>query len=533
MIRLGYSVLSVIVALIVVSTIPFVLSYESTTGNLNQPSTGDDFIIPSWIKNNAGWWADDLIDDSSFVSGLQWMISNDVIVLSPTEQGVSDGENIIPSWIKKTAGWWAGDEIHDVTFVSAIKYLIGEGIIIIEQEVEEVEESAEVVEELKEFHMIVNDHGCIFCTNWAHVGEEYHFHVEIFDEFRGNPIDGVTITAKIISKDGELRHDFGAITTEDGIYSGSIVIPNIDWYAGNIFSVTAAHNGFEKTIEKEFEVFNAQSGNSGVTMVGAGDCALVPPISLTQNGKPQGLAFSSDGTKMYTTGNPGADDGVWYYELDGPYCIATASFVEKFRTESADSTPTGVAFNPTGTKMFVVGKGSNPGDVYEYDLSTRWIPSSATLSYSFTVTEDNSPEDIHFNSNGKKMFIIGSQSDEVHQYTLSTPYELFSADHDYSLSVTSQEGGPAGIHFNPTGTKMFIVGNTGKEVNQYTLSTPFVLSSADHDSAFSVSSQEVNARAIWFDNTGKKMFVIGFAGDDINVYKLTVPFVLSSASFVS
>ena len=37
--------------------------------------------IPDWIKNNAGWWADGLIDDSSFVSGIQWLISNGIIIL--------------------------------------------------------------------------------------------------------------------------------------------------------------------------------------------------------------------------------------------------------------------------------------------------------------------------------------------------------------------------------------------------------------------------------------------------------------------
>ena len=26
--------------------------------------------VPDWIKNNAGWWADGTIDDSSFVSGI-------------------------------------------------------------------------------------------------------------------------------------------------------------------------------------------------------------------------------------------------------------------------------------------------------------------------------------------------------------------------------------------------------------------------------------------------------------------------------
>ena len=518
----------------VISTIPFVLPYEGNTGTLNQPL--GDFTVPSWIKNNAGWWADDLIDDSSFISGLQWMISNDVIVLPSTEQGESDGENVIPSWIKKTAGWWSGDEIHDITFVSAIRYLIVEGIIVIEREVEEIEETEDLVEnvELKEFHMIVNPFSCAFCTNWAQVGDEYYFQIETFDEFRGSHIDGVTITAKIISKDGELRHDFGMITTEDGIYWNKITIPSMDWYSMNTLSVTAEYNGFEKTVEKEFEVFRGKSTNSGITMKGAGDCALTSPVSLaTQNNKPQGLAFSNGGNKMFTTGNPGDADSVWYYLLDGPYCIATATFVYALNVESIDSTPTGVAFNPNGKKMFVTGKGSNPGHVHEYGMHVPFTISNASHTYSFTVTEDNSPEDIHFNSNGKKMFIVGSQSDQVHQYELSVPYTLSSASHTYTLSVQSQEEGPAGIHFNPTGTKMFIVGNNGNEVNEYTMHVPFTLSNATHTHAFNIGNEEINARAIWFDGSGKKMFIIGFTGDDVNVYKMTPGFQLSNATFVS
>ncbi|HXV66317.1 MAG TPA: hypothetical protein VD731_03675 [Nitrosopumilaceae archaeon] len=35
--------------------------------------------IPPWIKNNAGWWADDLIGDSDFVSGIQFLISEGIM----------------------------------------------------------------------------------------------------------------------------------------------------------------------------------------------------------------------------------------------------------------------------------------------------------------------------------------------------------------------------------------------------------------------------------------------------------------------
>ena len=37
--------------------------------------------VPDWVKNNAGWWADGLIDDRSFVSGIEWLVSNGIIVV--------------------------------------------------------------------------------------------------------------------------------------------------------------------------------------------------------------------------------------------------------------------------------------------------------------------------------------------------------------------------------------------------------------------------------------------------------------------
>ena len=37
--------------------------------------------IPTWVKNNAGWWADDLIGDSDFVSGIQYMITEGIMTI--------------------------------------------------------------------------------------------------------------------------------------------------------------------------------------------------------------------------------------------------------------------------------------------------------------------------------------------------------------------------------------------------------------------------------------------------------------------
>ena len=40
-----------------------------------------DYEIPTWIKNNAGWWATDQIDDSAFLKGIQYLVQNGIIVI--------------------------------------------------------------------------------------------------------------------------------------------------------------------------------------------------------------------------------------------------------------------------------------------------------------------------------------------------------------------------------------------------------------------------------------------------------------------
>jgi len=105
---------------------PIPLETASLTMNIGQAQTS----IPGWIKNNAGWWADGQIDDSSFVSGLQWLISNKIMTMPPTEQGVGS-DNVIPGWIKNNAGWWADGQIDDSSFVSGLQWLISNGIMTI------------------------------------------------------------------------------------------------------------------------------------------------------------------------------------------------------------------------------------------------------------------------------------------------------------------------------------------------------------------------------------------------------------------
>ena len=510
-----YLALSILAALIVVSTIPLVLSYEFSDA---------EFTVPSWIKNNAGWWADEQIDDDSFISGIQWLVTNDVIILPSIEQGTGDDENVIPRWIKSTAGWWAEDKINDATFIGAIKYLINEGIMVV-MEPEVVEETSTDIEEIVEmngFDFIVNDHNCALCTNWGYTGTQYYFQIKTFDEHRGSPIDGVTINAKIISKGGELRHDFGALTTEDGIYNGNITIPGgTEWFGENILSVTAEYNGIEKTIEKEFDVFYKKNAGSS--------CYNHSPLDITsQDTQPQGIAFNSDGRKLFIMGSHG--DKVIEYALAIAYCLDNLQYIRSFSVTSQEVLPTSVAFNADGTKMFTLGYTTGK-KVYEYTLSTGFDVSTASYaSDEFTVTtQDNKPQEIAFNDDGTKMFMVGDQKDKVWEYTLSTGFDVSTATGVDDFSIAGQETFVGGMAFNDDGTKMFVVGRDADAVFEYTLSTGFDVSSSSYVDSFSIADDEDQATGIAFNSAGTRMFIVGANGDEINVYNLSTGFDISTA----
>ena len=89
---------------------------------------GDD-KIPSWIKNNAGWWADGTVDDNSFLTGLEYLIQNNILTVLPQTNSFDSAENQIPSWIKNNAGWWADGTIDDDSFLIGIEWLVSNGII--------------------------------------------------------------------------------------------------------------------------------------------------------------------------------------------------------------------------------------------------------------------------------------------------------------------------------------------------------------------------------------------------------------------
>ena len=128
------------------------------------------------------------------------------------------------------------------------------------------------------------------------------------------------------------------------------------------------------------------------------------------------------------------------------------------------------------------------------------------------------------------MFITGSEKDHVNEYACSTGFDVstcsYSGDGERK-DVSGQDAGPRGIAFNTDGTTMFIIGKTGKDVNEYACGTGFDVSTCSFTDNFSVSSQETVPTGIAFNTAGTKMFVLGDQGNDVNEYDLDSDFQIS------
>jgi hypothetical protein len=101
------------------------------TGTSGQTGSATQIIIPPWIKNNAKWWSQSQIDDSTFASGIQYLIKQGIMQIPTTTSGKATPGVQIPQWVKTNAGWWADGQIDDKTFVAGIQYLIKIGIITV------------------------------------------------------------------------------------------------------------------------------------------------------------------------------------------------------------------------------------------------------------------------------------------------------------------------------------------------------------------------------------------------------------------
>lgn len=145
--------------------------------------------------------------------------------------------------------------------------------------------------------------------------------------------------------------------------------------------------------------------------------------------------------------------------------------------------------------------------------------------------QESGPIGLYFRPDGLKMYVIGQTGDDVNEYTLTTPWDIGTATFTQVSATLTQDGSPADLFIRADGTKLYIVGDANNTVYQYTMSTPWDVSTITYDSiSFSVSTQENTPTGIHFSSDGTKMFICGQGYDGITSYILSTPWNVSTAT---
>jgi hypothetical protein len=225
------------------------------------------------------------------------------------------------------------------------------------------------------------------------------------------------------------------------------------------------------------------------------------------------IALSSDGSKMYILDFDVGNPKIYQYTLSTPWDLSTATYDSISKTTEAGS-PTGIAFNPDGTKMYDVGYYT----FHQYTLDTAWDISTATYDGVSKSTQDTGyTTGLSFGSDGSKMYESGADSDTLYQYTLSTPWDLSTATYN-SINRASQSSEPSDIILSSDGLKMY---ESGMDVAtyQYTLDTAWDISTATYD-GIRKFNKDASAAGIAFGMNGTEFYEISGVSDKVNQHNL-------------
>lgn len=185
----------------------------------------------------------------------------------------------------------------------------------------------------------------------------------------------------------------------------------------------------------------------------------------------------------------------------------------------------GVFINNSGNRLYITRSGTI---IEEYSLSTPWNITTATLVQSKDLSaQDTTLSQIFFNASGNKLYIVGGTNNNVYEYTLSTPWNVTTATFVQSKSVSPLGSTALALFFNAVGTKMYAGSNGGKRIGEYTLSTPWNITTATNINNLSTA---LNVAAVFINASGESIYVSESSTGVVKRYLLSTPGDLSTAT---
>ena len=300
-------------------------------------------------------------------------------------------------------------------------------------------------------------------------------------------------------------------------------------------------------------------------------------VSMSSGGLVAGVAFNSDGTKMFTSfaQKNGSDYYIEEYNLSKPYDISTLVSAGDSARCKLTGLETGnnfqiydLAFSSDGMKFFVVNRHFNNGtagadEVAGFDLTSPYDISTCTLGSvhdeldttalttgsnagDFDHNTNNSKhkvQSLEINDDGTKLFLLFMDDEDsdvggrLYEYNLSTPYDVSTLSLVLTAGIavpdsTSGVDNPSGMKFSSDGKRIFIVGHDSRRISQISLNKAYDTSIFTLDGGVSlqtgISPTNTQPRGVTFSANGLKLYIGNDNNhnslDQIMEYDLVCPF---------
>lgn len=206
--------------------------------------------------------------------------------------------------------------------------------------------------------------------------------------------------------------------------------------------------------------FNANKvGNLELPVAGGGASQAVSAI------------LSQDSSKLYIL------QGSFIYQYNTTNFNGAIKESEYVNAYNWGSTAKDIFISFDGVYIFL----SLTTSIYRYTLDTPWDISSLNVGSEASKNFGSTTTFFTFSPDGTNLYFGSSVNNLIYHWTMGTAWDIANAtDTTNSLDITDEDDAPVGIAFNSSGTRLYVAGDINNKIFQYTLDTPWDISTAYH-----------------------------------------------------
>lgn len=336
--------------------------------------------------------------------------------------------------------------------------------------------------------------------------------MKVFGEYRvvdnaetSNGLTNVisTIITTKSSKTYTIANNVTITYTAHGLTNANSIY--MEFTTGNIANYAIASNTY--TANSIYRVSNVIDSNTFTVYSGKYLPGSINVNQLVAETGPADIYMKEDGYNFFLIGN--AADKVYDLKLSRKYDITTATLNKISPDISAvEGTATSLTFKPDGKAMYISGTAGRR--IIQYNMTEAWNVNSAVQNVTFNVANSlniSNVQSVQLSRDGTYLYVVDSGVDIVYQMRLTEAWNVNTASYLTQKYVGTFDSDFTGLYFNSNGKSMFVGGSNNDIIREFRLST-----------AWNVNTATIYANSGSFTGFSPAMAGIAFANNGSMVY---------------